>query len=130
MNTKKSEPQPSPKLTVVYAAPTMDIPQRITALASAIAFTSLGLLIPTLILAIWSIRRALTPLRDLATAARSISVNSWEFRPSEAAKSTVELEPLIAAIEAVLTGLRLAFTQQREFLGDAAHELKTSLAIL
>jgi signal transduction histidine kinase len=130
LDTKEDEPQPPPRLTVVYAAPTMDIPQRITALASAIAFTSLGLLIPTLLLAIWSIRRALTPLNDLAAAARSISVHSWQFKPAEEAKSTVELEPLIAAIEAVLAGLQLAFTQQREFLADAAHELKTSLAIL
>ncbi len=122
--------QPLPKLNVIYAAPTMDIAQRITALAVSIAFASLGLLVPTLILAIWSIRRALTPLNDLASTARSISVHNWQFQPSEQAKSTVELEPLIAAIETVLAGLRRAFTNQREFLGDAAHELKTSLAIL
>ena len=33
-------------------------------------------------------------------------------------------------METVLDGLRRAFTQQREFLGDAAHELKTSFAIV
>jgi signal transduction histidine kinase len=130
LDTEEGEPLPLPKLTVIYAAPTMDIPQRITALAAAIGLTSLCLLIPTLVLSIWSIRRALTPLNDLATAARGISVVSWQFRPSEEAKSTVELEPLIAAIQTVLGGLQLAFTRQREFLGDAAHELKTSLAIL
>lgn len=130
LDTEAGEPLPLPKLTVIYAAPTMDIPQRITALSATIAFASLGLLIPTLILAIWSIRRALTPLNDLASAARAISVQSWRFQPSEAAKSTVEFEPLIAAIDTVLAGLQFAFTRQREFLGDAAHELKTSLAIL
>jgi signal transduction histidine kinase len=130
LDTEAGEPQPLPKLTVIYAAPTMDIPQRITALSATITLVSLGLLIPTLILAIWSIRRALTPLNDLASAARAISVRSWKFEPSEAAKSTVEFEPLIAAMDTVLAGLQLAFTRQREFLGDAAHELKTSLAIL
>jgi signal transduction histidine kinase len=90
----------------------------------------LFLLIPTVVLSIWSIRRALAPLNDLAAAARCISVDSWQFQPSEEAKSTVELEPLIAAVQTVLGGLQLAFTRQREFLGNAAHELKTSLAIL
>lgn len=130
LDTEAGEPNPLPKLTVIYAAPTMDIPQTITAMSATIALASLGLLIPLLILAIWSIRRALTPLNDLASAARAISVQRWKFEPSEVAKSTVEFEPLIAAIETVLAGLQLAYTRQREFLGDAAHELKTSLAIL
>jgi signal transduction histidine kinase len=130
LDTEPGEPEPLPRLTVIYAAPTMDIPQRITALATAIGATSLGILIPTLLLSIWSIRRALTPLNDLTSAARRISVDSWTFQPSDAAKSTAELEPLIAAIETVLAGLHLAFKRQTEFMGDAAHELKTSLAIL
>src|SRR6202012_4456831 len=58
------------------------------------------------------------------------SIDSWVFEPSEAAKSTQELQPLIGAIGTVLAGLESAFTRQREFLGDAAHKLKTSLAIL
>jgi signal transduction histidine kinase len=57
-------------------------------------------------------------------------VHNWEFQPSEEAKAAVELQPLIGAIETVLSGLQRAFTRQREFLGDAAHELKTSLAIV
>jgi signal transduction histidine kinase len=130
LDTEEGVPSPLPKLTVMYAAPTMDISQRIGGLAASIAFTSLVLLIPTLILAVWSIRRSLTPLNQLARQARSISVRSWSFEPSAEAKATAELEPLINAIETVLDGLHRAFTRQREFLGDAAHELKTSLAIL
>jgi signal transduction histidine kinase len=129
LDTEQGEPLPLPKLTVIYAAPTWDITEKMTKLATSIALTSLGLLIPILILAVWSIQRALTPLTDLAFKARSISVRNWQFEPSEQAKSTVELQPLIAAIETVLADLRWAFTRQREFMGDAAHELKTSLAI-
>jgi signal transduction histidine kinase len=129
LDTEPGEPLPLPKLTVIYAAPTWDITEKMTALATSIALTSLGLLIPILFLAVWSIQRALTPLTDLAFKARSISVRNWQFEPSEQAKSTVELQPLIAAIETVLADLRWAFTRQREFMGDAAHELKTSLAI-
>lgn len=130
LDTEEGEPLPLPKLTVIYAAPTMDIRQQLTNLGILIAIVSLLILAPTLYLAVWSIRRALTPLNDLAAAARTISVDRWQFEPSELAQSTEELQPLILAIQTVLEGLEAAFTRQREFLGDAAHELKTSLAIV
>jgi signal transduction histidine kinase len=130
LDTEPGEPKPLPRLTVIYAAPTMDIRQRITALAVAIGISSAILVLPTILLAIFNIRRTLIPLNELAEQAKKISVQNWEFKPPEEAKAAVELEPLIGAIEAVLAGLERAFTRQREFLGDAAHELKTSLAIL
>ncbi len=130
LDTEEGIPQPLPKLTVIYAASTDEIEHEITNLAVTICILSLVILTPTLILALWSIRRALLPLLDLATAAGAISVDTWRFEPSEAARSTNELEPLIGALGTVLTGLEDAFRRQREFLGDAAHELKTSVAIL
>jgi signal transduction histidine kinase len=130
LDTEARQPLPLPKLTVIYAAPTMDIQQQLTELGIVIAIVSLLILAPTLYLAVWSIRRALAPLNDLAAEARAISVDRWRFEPSELAKSTEELKPLIGAIQTVLEGLEVAFIRQREFLGDAAHELKTSLAIL
>ena len=130
LDTEPSEPLPLPKLTVFYAAPSMDIDQQMTSLAVAIGVVGFLVLIPTLTLALWSIRRAVSPLKDLALAASTISVDRWKFEPSEAAKSTEELVPLIGAIQTVLESLEGAFTRQREFLADAAHELKTSLAIL
>lgn len=130
LDTEPGEPLPLPRLTVFYAAPSMDIDQQMTGLAIAIGVVGFLVLIPTLILALWSIRRAVAPLNDLALAASTISVDRWKFEPSEAAKSTEELVPLIGAIQTVLDGLEAAFTRQRQFLGDAAHELKTSLAIL
>lgn len=130
LDTEEGEPLPLPRLTVIYAAPTIDIQHELTNLGIAIGLVSLLILAPTLWLAVWSIRRALAPLNDLATAAGAISVDRWRFEPSEQARSTEELQPLIAAIQTVLAGLESAFTRQREFLGDAAHELKTSLAIL
>jgi signal transduction histidine kinase len=130
LDTEPGEPLPLPKLTVFYAAPSMDIDQQMTSLAIAIGVVGFLVLIPTLMLALWSIRRAVSPLKDLALAASTISVDRWKFEPSDAAKSTEELAPLIGAIQTVLESLEGAFTRQREFLADAAHELKTSLAIL
>lgn len=130
LDTEAGEPLPLPTLTVMYAAPSMDIEHEITALAVSMAMTGILVLIPTLALALWNLRRALKPLTELASAAGAISVDSWRFEPSEEAKSTEELRPLIGAIQTVLAELEAAFKRQRDFMGDAAHELKTSLAIL
>lgn len=129
-DTEEGVPAPLPELTVIYAASTGGIERQITRLGLTIGALSLLIFVPIMLLALWSIRKALTPLEDLVVAAGAISVESWKFEPSQAARSTRELQPLIDAITRVLAGLESAFARQREFLGDAAHELKTSLAIL
>src|SRR6185437_15941291 len=115
---------------VFYAAPTLDITRRADEVGLMVGGASLLLLALTGLLAAWAIRRGLWPLRDLAGEAAGISVKNWDFRPPQAALDAPELAPLAQAIETVLGKLELAFVQQREFLADAAHELKTSVAIL
>jgi signal transduction histidine kinase len=78
----------------------------------------------------WLLQRGLMPLRELASGAAQVSANSWEFSPPESARETPELAPLTAALESVLERLRKAFTQQRVFVSDAAHELKTAVAVI
>jgi signal transduction histidine kinase len=72
----------------------------------------------------------LRPLDDLAANAALISTSNWELNPSADAMTTRELLPLTQAMTSMLDGLHRAFTQQREFLANAAHELKTPAAIL
>ena len=43
---------------------------------------------------------------------------------------TYELAPIAQSIQKLLRGLQSAFERQRQFAGDAAHELKTSVALL
>jgi signal transduction histidine kinase len=78
----------------------------------------------------WLLNRGLAPLRDLASGAAQVSVTSWDFSPPESARMTKELTPLIAALESVLLGLKRSFEQQKRFVSDAAHELKTSVAVV
>lgn len=129
-DTEENVALPLPRLTVIYAATTGGIEHQIMQLGLTIGALSLLIFVPTLLLVLWNIRKALAPLGDLAIAAGGISAENWSFEPSQSARSTEELSPLIGAITTVLAGLEAAFTRQRNFLGDAAHELKTSLAIL
>jgi signal transduction histidine kinase len=130
LDTEEGLRAPLPQLTVYYASPTLDLQQRLTALAIAIAGSSLVLLLLAWAFAAWAIRRGLRPLRQLASQAEQISVHNWEFEAPDPARTTAELAPLAGALERMLAGLRAAFRQQHDFLADAAHELKTPVAIL
>jgi signal transduction histidine kinase len=94
------------------------------------AISSLLVLACTGILMTWLLKRGLAPLHELAASASRVSVTSWSFQPPQEARKTRELAPLVAALEALLGGLQLSFEQQKRFVGDAAHELKTSVAVV
>ncbi len=75
-------------------------------------------------------RRGLRPLRDLAAQASKVSVDAWQFEPPEHVVEVEELSPLVIALRTALAGLERSFDQQRQFVGNAAHELKTSVAVI
>ncbi len=121
---------PPAKVTVTFASSLVANHERLMALAAYVGGASLLLLLAANAFAIWSIRRGLHPLHELASQAGAISVHNWKFRPSPGVKLASELSPLVTAIETVLGRLQESFRQQRDFTNDAAHELKTSVAIL
>ncbi|HWE83423.1 MAG TPA: HAMP domain-containing sensor histidine kinase [Terracidiphilus sp.] len=117
-------------LTVYYGAPTGPVWGAIRRAVEFYGVGSLLLLAVTGPLIAWLLHRGLMPMRELAALAAQVSANSWEFSPSESARSTPELAPLTTAMENVLARLQKAFTQQRVFVSDAAHELKTAVAVI
>ena len=117
-------------LTIVYAAPTHRIEEQVRAAGIFIALASLVLLGATVPLAVWGIGRGLLPLRQLAGQAALISTDNWQLHPPKDAQQISELGPLIQSMETMLARLERSFVQQREFLGSAAHELKTPVAVL
>ncbi len=117
-------------LTVTYAAPTEQMTRAVTRAGVYIAAGSGLILLITVGIAVLGLRRGLHPLAELASSAALINTSNWKLNPSEAALNTTELAPLTQAMTAMLDGLHRAFTQQREFLANAAHELKTPVAIL
>ena len=84
----------------------------------------------TAVVMAWLVRKGLSPVHELAREAESISSSEWQFRAPTSAKETAELRPLAAALEGALARLQRSFEQQRRFTNDAAHELKTDVAIV
>jgi signal transduction histidine kinase len=117
-------------LTIVYAAPTFPMRHQTWLAAEIIALASLLLLGVTVPLALWGIRRGLLPLQHLADQAALVSANHWRLRLPEDAQQIAELRPLTESMTTMLSRLQRSFAQQREFLGNAAHELKTPVAVL
>ena len=117
-------------VVILYGAPTHPVWESI---GHAILFYSL---IGLVVLAISGgmmlriLRHGLEPLHELARQAAQVSVASWGFAPSNSVRQVRELAPLVSALESALAGLERSFSQQSQFVSDAAHELKTSVAVV
>jgi signal transduction histidine kinase len=130
LDPEEGTPSAPSRLDVIYACPLVQMHQQIWATGAYIALASALLLCATVCLALWGLRRNLAPLQQLAACAAEVSVQQWEFQPPAEAGSVAELAPLTDAMQTMVGRLRQSFMQEREFLGNAAHELKTPVAIL
>jgi len=118
------------KLTIIYATSQLEMYQQVWRAGIYIALASLAFLGITVVLAMWGISRGLSPLQDLAIEAAHVSAHHWDFQPPRQSEMVSELKPLTSAMRTMLQRLHASFEQQREFLGNAAHELKTPVTIL
>jgi len=89
----------------------------------------LPLMAAVLIVGVLTIRDSLAPMQELARRAARISPTATDVR-LPAAGLPPELKPMVVAINGALERLDEGFRMQREFTADAAHELRTPLAIL
>lgn len=115
---------------VIFGLPDGHVWHEVLGAVRFFAIATLLLLSFTTVLMIWLIRRLLLPIHELASAAEGISAFHWRFDSPANAKEYAELRPLATAIEATIARLQRAFEQQKRFTSDAAHELKTDLAIV
>jgi signal transduction histidine kinase len=76
-----------------------------------------------------ALRQALQPVREASKAARRIAPQSLGER-LPASRQPRELRPLVEAFNEALDRLQAGFRRQQEFLSNAAHELKTPLALI
>ncbi len=126
----ESGPGIAHKIVVFYAAPLRPVWHALDEEAKLLALGNSLLLLVTGVAIYVFLRRGMAPVRALAREAAGISAQSLKFDPPEEACAARELAPLATALKMALERLERAFRQQRTFVGDAAHELKTAVAIV
>lgn len=91
--------------------------------------TAVPLLVLTLIVAMWTLNRAFRELDRVAEQAHAIQPDSSGGRLSPDGLPD-EIRPLVAAVNDALARLGRAYDVERRFTTDAAHELRTPVAVL
>lgn len=115
---------------IIYGSPTRRVWQAVMGAVEFFAIANLLVLVVTGIAMTWLLHRSMAPIRQLAAEASGVSVLSWNFHPPEQARSVQELAPLVTTLETLLQRLERSFLQQRQFVSDAAHELKTAVTVV
>ncbi len=127
----EAEPTPSsPTLNLLYAAPTAPVEAHIDRVKIQSIMACLALLAASTAISAWALTRALRPLRNLATGAERIDVGQWKLSELDESRRFSELKPLADALAGLVDRLHAAFDRERQFFGDAAHEMKSSVAIV
>jgi signal transduction histidine kinase len=80
-------------------------------------------------IALLVVRHGVAPLGRAVASAERIDLDSLDQR-LETAAVPVEILPLVAAVNAALSRLDAGVARQRRFIANAAHELRTPVAVL
>ncbi len=114
---------------VLQVAQPEAVRSRLAFAAASRTLAPLLVLLPALALLVWWIvGRGLSPLDRLARQAERRSATSLAPFPEEGAPD--EVRPLVHSLNGLMARLSAALESQRAFVADAAHELRTPLAVL
>jgi signal transduction histidine kinase len=117
-------------VTIVYASAEAIVWHQIF---EAVSFSLIAIIAAaalTIVCVAYFLRRVLQPLADLATAAGKISPPTLGFISPASVLQIRELRPLADVLSESVSRMREAFEKEQRFVGDAAHELKTAIAVV
>ncbi len=123
------DPLERERLIVTVARSTQDLHATLTWLGTLLVIAPALAWLLAAGLGRWFTRKALTPVREMALASRTMNLDSPERRLPVASTGD-ELADLARAFNGVLDHLFAAYEGQRRFAGDAAHQLRTPVTVL
>ncbi len=120
---------PQLHVNLFYATPVTRTQMRIASAARKAVLTGILSLLVSAFLTWWAVGKGMAPLIELAASADKIEAARAEFDLPPGTLRSAELMPLGHALQSLAARVRAAFNRERQFLSDAAHELKTAVAI-
>jgi len=120
---------PTRGIALIQVGETLDARQVLTRKFVLDSLWPQGSLVLAVAVLMWvAVRRALRPMQRLAreVGARD-STDLSEFEPGQVHR---EIRPLVVAMNGYMQRLRTLIEAQRRFIADAAHQLRTPLAVL
>ena len=114
---------------ILVAHPTDVIENSLSDLVSAMSMVYVSLVMLTTFGGYILAKRATQPIRDMTKKITKISSENLEEKVT-VPKTGDEIEDLAETFNGLLDRLDSAFSRERQFIGDLAHELKTPLTIL
>ncbi len=114
---------------VTIARPIEEVDESLNKLAIVFSIAILGTVLLIALGSYFLTRRVLSPVTLITRKANHISHTNLNER-IEGVQSNDELGALADTLNGLLDRLERAFKSQQQFLADAAHELKTPLAVL
>lgn len=112
------------------AAPTSALDRLSAEYAASFALAAVLVVLAGAALSVWIARRALAPLAAMASSASSITHATLAEERVAYAGPPDELGELADALNAMLDRLERSFEDQRRFVADASHELRTPVAVV
>jgi len=129
-DSEEGEHPSARNVNLLYGIPTTEMDVHLRRVAASTGLACLVMLCISLTIAFWVIRAGLRPLAALATEAMRLDAGKLEFETPAIANQVSELQPLSSALTDSIKRLKNAFEWERRMFGDAAHELKTAIAIV
>lgn len=129
--TVKAEKTPFGHIHILCGgAPTTKVVGLFTMIAHYLGWRlTLPLVLMTLIVTPWLVRRSISGVKEVARQAKAIDIRERGVRLTETAVPK-ELKPLVQAFNAALERLSEGYDAHDRFLASAAHELRAPIAIL
>jgi signal transduction histidine kinase len=120
---------PQLRVNLFYAMPVARTLLRIKQATRIAMLVGVFSVLVSALLTWWAVGRGMAPLIELASRADRIQAARAEFELPPGTLRSAELMPLGRALQSLAARVRAAFDRERHFLSDAAHELKTAVAI-
>ena len=116
-----------PQAIVMVSTPVDHTLRAVRRISSTFLIITLSVLILSVVIMTYLVRRQSNPLRDMAKAAKAFGHGNYKTRVTTSGRNPQEVEELALAFNNMASSLEKSEYQRKEFVANISHELKTPM---